>query len=505
MANNNKPIINTTKTDKLKPKTHSQDFIPSFIRKTYDILEEAKFPQLIDWNSEGNAIVIKKPSEFSQKVLPVYFKHNNLTSFVRQLNMYNFHKRRSQNLEHIYSHELFQKGKRHLLKEIKRKTHDNPEKVQKSPESQETPKSEDVSTLMNENQFLKRLYNEAMARVALLENQAKELANQNQSLWAQIYNNRPMTDREKAFKPLVATFEGPKELTQEQMSMTMGKVTLNISSGNKGPVPMPVPATKLFPVAAAAPLQLQQLQQQPQQPQHTAVNVMPFTKFFSSGQQQQPQKPLNMTAPTTTEESSGSTTEVSPNSPVMQQMRMESEGVVANPLMIMNQSLQIPKLNMPQFQALHIPHIQQAARMSSDALGIGISRQEMSVGQLFDAWNTEFQHGEEVLCFADQKGDNKTMMMTTNVPGNAATAAAGNMPNVFQDKSLLGKRKFDTETNIHVPEPTMKRHELSIFSRKGMISTGIEDKEIHEGAGGSADDIDLMNFNQPFCGWPKAS
>jgi ATP-dependent helicase/DNAse subunit B len=56
----------------------------------------------VSWSQDGNALVIKKVAGFTDKVLPVFFKHHNLSSFIRQvrgllkqLNMYNFSKVRS--------------------------------------------------------------------------------------------------------------------------------------------------------------------------------------------------------------------------------------------------------------------------------------------------------------------------------------------------------------------------------------------------------------------------
>ncbi len=85
-------------TDQLPTVTTSEECIPCFIRKTFKILEvnpqsctfhsiykDDKYTDVISWNDEGTAIVIKNPTEFAQTILPTYFKHNNLNSFIRQV------------------------------------------------------------------------------------------------------------------------------------------------------------------------------------------------------------------------------------------------------------------------------------------------------------------------------------------------------------------------------------------------------------------------------------
>ena len=47
---------------------------------------------LISWTEGGNSFIIKNQSEFTKSMLPYYYKHSNMASFIRQLNMYGFHK-----------------------------------------------------------------------------------------------------------------------------------------------------------------------------------------------------------------------------------------------------------------------------------------------------------------------------------------------------------------------------------------------------------------------------
>jgi heat shock transcription factor 1 len=50
----------------------------------------------------GKAFAVKKVAEFSLEILPRYFKHSNFASFVRQLNMYDFHKRKGEEFENVF-------------------------------------------------------------------------------------------------------------------------------------------------------------------------------------------------------------------------------------------------------------------------------------------------------------------------------------------------------------------------------------------------------------------
>ncbi|KAL9578995.1 MAG: hypothetical protein Q9212_005365 [Teloschistes hypoglaucus] len=63
----------------------------AFIHKLYNMLEDSSIQNLISWSSNNESFVMSPSAAFS-KVLAQYFKHTNISSFVRQLNMYGFHK-----------------------------------------------------------------------------------------------------------------------------------------------------------------------------------------------------------------------------------------------------------------------------------------------------------------------------------------------------------------------------------------------------------------------------
>lgn len=98
---------------------------PPFVRKIFQLVSDNNTNSIVSWSDNGTTFTVWNAQAFQKQILPQYFKHSNLCSFIRQLNTYGFHKVNCSNGEGgnlQFSHPQFQKNGKHLLPNICRKS-----------------------------------------------------------------------------------------------------------------------------------------------------------------------------------------------------------------------------------------------------------------------------------------------------------------------------------------------------------------------------------------------
>lgn len=156
--------------------------IPGFIQKTYDIFMNDEYKSCC-WNQDGTSIIVKDQSHFTKSVLPRYFKHSNFQSFVRQLNMYDFHKVIQDPSNGEFKHQFFKRGRDDLLINIKRKVHLKSQSKKKR--KFETSSDDDCESISDDTDYKSHqlvIYNSKLRPNINISNRLRNLENQCQKL-----------------------------------------------------------------------------------------------------------------------------------------------------------------------------------------------------------------------------------------------------------------------------------------------------------------------------------
>ncbi|XP_077669134.1 heat shock factor protein 2 isoform X2 [Eretmochelys imbricata] len=175
------PGPTTTTMKQQQPAAAASAGVPAFLSKLWALLGEAPSNQLITWSQNGQSFLVLDEQRFAKEILPKYFKHNNMASFVRQLNMYGFRK-----VVHVdsgivklerdgpveFQHPYFKQGRDDLLEHIKRK-------VSSSRPEENKIRQEDLSKIISSAQ-------KVQIKHETIESRLSALKRENESLWREV-------------------------------------------------------------------------------------------------------------------------------------------------------------------------------------------------------------------------------------------------------------------------------------------------------------------------------
>ncbi|XP_033896419.2 heat shock factor protein 4-like [Acipenser ruthenus] len=205
--------------------------VPAFLTKLWTLVEDPETNHLICWSATGASFHVFDQGRFAKEVLPKYFKHNNMASFIRQLNMYGF--RKVVNIEQSglvkperddteFQHLYFLQGHEHLLEHIKRKV-----SLVKSEETK--VRQEDLSKLLYEVQVLR-------SQQENMECQMQDMTHQNEVLWREVVSLRQNhSQQQKVMNKLIQFLFSQMQSNSHSSVGIKRKLPLMLDDGNAAP------------------------------------------------------------------------------------------------------------------------------------------------------------------------------------------------------------------------------------------------------------------------------
>ena len=162
--------------------------VPSFPLKAYEIVSDSTNEDIVRWTKEGDAFIILNENQFSDKVLPKYFKTKKFTTFIRQLNIYGFRKTKYMNEELCFTHKDFRRDNKRLLLNMKRKTSKNKHSEKRSSSSESSYITrEEVMQLFGE---VNKKLNDQQQQIEKLNQANSEFKNSVLALYAQLEKSK---------------------------------------------------------------------------------------------------------------------------------------------------------------------------------------------------------------------------------------------------------------------------------------------------------------------------
>ncbi|XP_044148434.1 heat shock factor protein 2-like isoform X4 [Bufo gargarizans] len=178
--------------------------VPKFLTKIWALVEDHRNAEYICWSQDGNSFIVLDEERFAKEILPRHFKHNNMASFVRQLNWYGFHKvmqddtgaaRHDKYCSGRYQHHFFKRGHEELLTKIKRKvTASTGDKRVFRKAKVSVPRIESVEegkTGPDDMQKILTFLHQLQARQDILDTAVESLKRENEALWKEVLQLRP--------------------------------------------------------------------------------------------------------------------------------------------------------------------------------------------------------------------------------------------------------------------------------------------------------------------------
>ncbi|XP_049289747.1 homeobox protein 5 isoform X4 [Anopheles funestus] len=164
--------------------------VPAFLAKLWRLVEDNETNDLISWSTDGRSFIIQNQAQFAKELLPLNYKHNNMASFIRQLNMYGFHKitsidnggLRFDRDEMEFTHPCFQKDHPYLLEHIKRKIATSKQQqlqAMQQADDKSAMKLEAVSRVLSEVKNMR-------GRQDTLDSRFQTMKQENEALWREI-------------------------------------------------------------------------------------------------------------------------------------------------------------------------------------------------------------------------------------------------------------------------------------------------------------------------------